>query len=180
MSNHNVIPRTKVLLLAMFLVGGICFSQAPAQSSAPTTAPSAMSQASVNATKPAAAAPRYFVPSQPRRAQMYYQGVWGIDSLRVKRMESGELVRFTWRVLDPAKAQALSDKKAEPSLIDPQAGVKLVVPAMENVGILRQTNTPEAGKSYWVAFSNVGRRVKPGDRVIVVIGQFKAEGLVVE
>jgi hypothetical protein len=31
-----------------------------------------------------------------------------------------------------------------------------------------------------MAFSNVGRRVKRGDRVNVVIGNFRAEGLVVE
>jgi hypothetical protein len=51
---------------------------------------------------------------------------------------------------------------------------------MEKVGQLRQSSTPEAGKSYWMAFSNRGRPVKRGDRVIVMIGRFKAEGLVVE
>ncbi len=68
----------------------------------------------------------------------------------------------------------------EPSLIDPQAGVKLVVPALEQVGQLRQSAPPEAGKVYWMAFSNKGRRVKRGDRVNVVIGRFHADGLVVE
>ena len=33
---------------------------------------------------------------------------------------------------------------------------------------------------YWMAFSNKGGFVKPGHRVDVVIGQFKAEGLVVQ
>lgn len=37
-----------------------------------------------------------------------------------------------------------------------------------------------AGKSYWMAFSNPRRAVKPGDRVTVVTGRFRAEGLVVE
>jgi len=111
---------------------------------------------------------------------MYYQGAWGVDSLRVKYTESGEMIRFNYRVVDPAKAAALSDKKAEPSLIDPQAGVKLVVPEMEKVGKLRQSSTPIAGQSYWMAFSNVGRRVRPGDHVIVEIGHFHADGLVVE
>jgi hypothetical protein len=31
-----------------------------------------------------------------------------------------------------------------------------------------------------MAFSNSGRRVKKGDRVDVVIGQFRATGLIVE
>ncbi len=116
----------------------------------------------------------------PMRAQMFYEGVWGIDALKVKYTESGEMIRFSWRVLDPGKAALLNDKKAEPSLIDPQAGVKLVVPEMEKVGKLRQSSTPVAGMSYWMAFSNSGRRVKRGDRVIIMIGQFRADGLVVE
>jgi hypothetical protein len=51
---------------------------------------------------------------------------------------------------------------------------------MQNVGQLRQSSTPEAGKTYWMAFSNSGRIVKPGHRVIVQIGPFQAEGLVVQ
>jgi hypothetical protein len=95
-------------------------------------------------------------------------------------VESGELIRFSYHVLDADKAKELNDKKVEPSLISPQAGVRLVIPSLEKVGQLRQVSTPEAGRSYWMAFSNPGRTVKPGDRVNVVIGQFHAEGLVVE
>jgi hypothetical protein len=111
---------------------------------------------------------------------MYYQAVWGVDSFKIKYTESGEMIRFTWRVVDPVKAAQLNDKKAEPFLYDPQARVKLVVPQMEKVGQLRQSSTPIAGKSYWMAFSNSGRRVRPGDRVSIEIGQFRAINLVVE
>jgi hypothetical protein len=106
--------------------------------------------------------------------------VWGVDSLAVKWGESGEVIRFTYRVLDADKAKVLNDKKFEPSLVDPQAGVKLVVPALENVGQLRQSAPPEEGKSYWMVFSNKGRLVKRGDHVNVVIGTFHADGLVVD
>ena len=111
---------------------------------------------------------------------MYYQGVWGIDELKVKYTESGEMVRFTYRVLDPEKAKGLNDKKVEPSLVDEKAHVKLVVPMMDKVGKLRQTSSPEPGKTYWVLFSNKGRYVKRGDQVDVVIGNFHANGLVVD
>ena len=116
----------------------------------------------------------------PKQALRYYEGVWGVDSLTVKYTESGEIIRFSYRVLEPEKAAALNDKKSEPSLIDPQAGVQLVIPEMEKVGKLRQSSTPIAGKQYWMAFSNSGRRVRPGDRVDIVIGSFHANGLVVE
>jgi hypothetical protein len=51
---------------------------------------------------------------------------------------------------------------------------------MEKIGQLRQSSTPEAGKSYWMAFSNKGGLVKRGDHVNLVIGPFRAEGLVVD
>ena len=114
------------------------------------------------------------------RAGKYYPLVWGVDSLSVKLAESGELVRFSYRVVDPARAAALNDRNAEPSLVDPRAGVRLVVPAMEKIGKLRQTGAPAAGKAYWMAFSNKGRPVKKGDRVDVFIGPFRAQGLVVD
>ena len=115
-----------------------------------------------------------------RHATMYYESVWGVDSLRVKLAESGELVRFDYRVLDPEKAAALNDKKAEPELYDAEAAVKLEIPQMEKVGKLRQSSTPKAGMTYWMAFSNPTRVVKRGHRVDVVIGSFRASNLVVE
>ena len=89
------------------------------------------------------------------------------------------MIRFSYRVTDAQKAKALNDKKSSPFLLDEQAHVKLVVPTLEKVGELRQSATPEAGKVYWMVFSNKGRFVKTGDRVSVVIGKFRADGLVV-
>jgi hypothetical protein len=162
-----------VKLLAVLLASSLFAVLAAGQTQAPAgqTTPAAPTKA---------ATPVRYVPSLSRRAQMYYEGIWGVDELRVKRAESGELIKFTWRVLDPDKAKRLNDKRLSPVLIDQQAGVKLIVPNMEKVGQLRQSGTPEAGKSYWMAFSNTGRPVKRGDRVSIVIGDFKAEGLVVE
>ena len=134
-----------------------------------------------SADKPGAAAPSRYLPNRfAGRAGAYYKYVWGIEAPSVKLTESGELVRFSWRVVDPERAALLNDKNLAPSLIDPQARVSLVVPSMEKIGQLRQSQTPEAGKSYWIAFSNKGRLVKRGDRVNVVIGTFKAEGLAVD
>jgi hypothetical protein len=156
-----------MLLLAGVLAGSICASQAGAQSATPAGQPAAPS--------------RYAQPDYlPLRAKMYYQGAWGVDSFRVKYTESGEIIRFSYRVVDPEKAAALNDKKSEPTLIDPRAGVSLVVPEVSNVGKMRQTSTPKAGMTYWMAFSNSGRPVKRGDRVDVVIGKFRVTGLEVE
>jgi hypothetical protein len=111
---------------------------------------------------------------------MYYGSVWGVDSLSVKAVESGELIRFTYRVTDPRKATVFNNKKIDAFLDFPEGSVRLVIPTMEKVGQLRQYNNPDAGKSYWMAFSNPRLTVKRGDRVNIVIGQFHADGLIVE
>ena len=165
--------KPKSMLLIVVFASGILVTQLGAQSPAPAGTPAP--------AQPTAGAPHRPQPNRvPGRAVAYYGLVWGVESLSVKWAESGEMIRFSYRVIDAEKAKALNDKKAEPSLIDPQAGVQLVVPSLEQVGQLRQSSTPEAGKSYWMAFSNKGRLVKRGDRVDVVIGQFHAKGLLVE
>jgi hypothetical protein len=114
------------------------------------------------------------------RAEMYYVGAWGVSDLHVKVAESGELIRFNYRIVDPAKAAALNDKKVDPELFDMQAGIKLSVPQMEKVGKLRQESTPKAGLSYWMAFANPTLAVRRGHRVNIVIGSFRATNLLVE
>jgi hypothetical protein len=114
------------------------------------------------------------------RARDFYQLNWGVDLLSVKAVESGQMIRFSYRVLDPSKAAALNDKKVDPKLVDQQARVSLIIPSMENVGQLRQSTTPEPGKSYWMVFSNKGAVVKKGDLVRIEIGKFHADGLEVE
>jgi len=113
-------------------------------------------------------------------AKNFYELVWGIDMLKVKSVESGQMIRFSYQVLDGGKAAQLNDKKATPYLVDDKASVRLVVPTMEKVGQLRQSSTPEAGRSYWMVFSNKGKVVKPGDSVSILIGKFRADGLFVE
>lgn len=167
---------TVVMLLAGILAGGIMVSTAPAQS------PPDQKKASASPGEPLASGTvsPYHADRFAARASKYYSLLWGVDSLSVKAVESGELIRFSYRILDPTKAAVLNEKKNEPALIDPEKQVRLIIPTLEKVGQLRQSNVPEAGRSYWMAFSNPGRPVKRGDRVNIVIGQFHADGLVVE
>jgi hypothetical protein len=164
-------------LLPMLLLGML--AGWPALAAADTQQPAKSASAP---GKPAALAPSANnLPNRfAGRAGVYYKIVWGIDSLRVRWTESGEVIRFSWRVLDAELAKVLNDKKVEPSLVDPQRGVGLVVPTMEKIGQLRQSAPPEVGRSYWMAFSNKGRLVKRGDRVNIAVGPFRAEGLVVD
>ncbi len=105
---------------------------------------------------------------------------WGIDDLHVRSTASGSVIRFSYRVVDAERAKILNDKKAKPYLIVQKTRVKLEVPTTEKVGQLRQTAAPENGREYWMVFGNVGRTAKAGDHVDVVIGEFRANELVVE
>ena len=167
MNLRNVTPFSAALAIFSALP---LMAQAPAQ---PAT------QAPVAKTDPAA--PSIYQPSHfPKRERSYYQLVWGVDSLNVKAVESGELIKFSYRVLDADKAKSLNDKSLEPAMYVPALHAKLVIPSLEKVGQLRQASTPEPGRIYWMAFSNPGAVVKKGDHVSIVIGQFHIDGLVVE
>jgi hypothetical protein len=146
----------------------------PGQSTPPAATPATANPA------PASAATAHEPSHFPKREQAYYQLFFGVDSIAAKAVESGELIKFSYRVLDAEKARPLNEKTNEPVMFDPAIRAKLIIPSLEKVGQLRQSSTPEAGKSYWMAFSNPGRVVKRGDRVSVTIGQFHIEGLVVE
>jgi len=159
--------RIESFVAAGVLAGGIVFAASPAAGSM---------EPEIGATHARPPARAHLVES----ARKFYQQVWGVDILGVKPVSSGTLLRFSYRVVDAEKARTLNDKKATPLLIDQKTGASLVVPTMEKVGQLRQSSTPENGREYWMLFSNKGNLVKPGGRVDVVIGNFRASGLVVE
>ena len=149
----------------------------------PAAKPASAATGWATRTAPAAAAPT--TPTRqpvsiPDTGELYYARVFGVDHLRVRSLSSGFTLEFRYRVVDPEKAKVLSDKKAKPVMIDPKWGNRLSIPTLENIGDLRQSQSPEAGKQYWMMFHNAGRLVKPGQRVDVVIGSFHAEGLTVE
>src|SRR5258708_10583793 len=124
MIDRNVISKTKLMLLAGVLASGILVLRAGAQSPAPsgTTAQAAQPSAA------AGAAYRNQPAKMANRARAYYGLVWGVESLRVKAVESGEIIRFSYQVIDSDRAKTLNDKNLEPALIDPGKRVKLVDP----------------------------------------------------
>ena len=114
------------------------------------------------------------------KAKKYYVGAWGVDMMKASYASSGNLIRFSYRVSDAELAKPLGSKEAQPVLIGLRSHAVLQIPVMDKVGPLRQSTSPKAGQEYWMMFSNKGNLVRPGDRVNVIIGQFHADGLVVE
>jgi hypothetical protein len=140
--------------------------------------------AAASPTKPASGATRKTSPYRPikltQKAKNYYAAAWGVDRLRVIYTASGNLIRFSYRVTDPELAGPLGDKKATPYMLGIRSRALLQIPVMDKVGQLRQTGAPQAGQEYWMVFSNKGNLVRRGDRVNVMIGTFRADGLMVE
>ena len=173
MTRKTILNRSRLatgMLLVEFLAVNIFGLLAASQTVAPSGNPAATSTPYRNQPDRIA-----------KREAAYYEALWGIADPSIKAVESGVILRFSYRGLDLEKAKPLNDKKLNPLLVSPEKRVQLVVPSMEKVGQLRQaTHEIEAGKSYWMAFSNSGRLVKPGDRGDIVIGSFHARALLVE
>jgi hypothetical protein len=152
----------------------------PARTTA-VAALAALSAATLAAAAPLTNKQSPYMPSrQTGHAMEYYAAYGGVDELHVQLTASGNLIRFSYRVLDPAAAKALVDNKATPYLFAPRTRALLQVPVMDQIGPLRQTGEAEVGKAYWMVFSNKGKFVKPGDRVNVIVGTYHIDGLMVE
>jgi hypothetical protein len=183
----QTMTRRTLLGLSGFAAGCLLASTALAEAGtaqpAPATPPGARTARAAPATEAAASRKSSPYSSSAKltpKAEAFYSAAWGLDKLRVSSTSSGNLIRFSYRVSDPNRAQVLSDKKLTPYLLGQKSRALLQVPVMDKVGQLRQATALQAGQEYWMVFSNKGNLIKPGDRVDVIIGSFHANGLVVE
>jgi len=112
--------------------------------------------------------------------QASIEAKWGIQVLGIRSAAGGTMLDFRYRVLDAEKSVPLFDRKTKPYLIDQTNGARLLVPTAPKLGALRQTpKNPAPNKNYFILFANPGV-VQPGNKVTVVVGDFKVENLIVE
>jgi hypothetical protein len=175
-TTHSSAPLAAGLVLVPVLSLGLAGSSAHAVE---TTALAQLAPAPVAAVPAVSAVDQEAHEWHARRAE-YVRRTWGVDVDSVRAVSSGFMLEFRYTVVDPHKAEALQIKTVKPFVIDESTSVRLSVPAMENVGELRQTAAPEAGRSYYIIFGNPGHLVKRGGHVTVVIGEFRVSGLVVQ
>ena len=105
---------------------------------------------------------------------------WGIEITSLRMTAHNHMVDFRFRVLDAKKADSLFERQTKPYLVDQKTGKVLAVPNTAKVGPLRNSNKPKEGRIYWMFFGNHTGLVQAGNKVTVVIGEFKVENLVVE
>jgi hypothetical protein len=105
---------------------------------------------------------------------------WGVKILTVRSTAEGYMLDFRYRVTDAEKSMSLLSRDVTVYLIDQKTGSKLPV-VRSRFGPMRQTALkPTENRVYAVVFSNSSRSVKKGDKVTVVIGDFRAENLPVQ
>jgi hypothetical protein len=102
---------------------------------------------------------------------------WGIELLAMRSTAAGHMVDFRYKVLDVEKAAPLFKRQTKPYLIHQESGKALAVPNTAKLGSLRNSNTPQAGRTYWMFFGNHHGLVQKGDKVTVAIGDFRATDL---
>ena len=100
----------------------------------------------------------------------------GIQILSLRLTSADSLLGLRFRVVDAEKAAPLFDRD-RPHMIHEASGVKLraIAPATDVAAAPR----PERDGCYAILFGNVSRKVKHGDRVTVLVGDFRLKDLVV-
>ena len=105
---------------------------------------------------------------------------WGIEVVAVRTAAAGNMLDFRYKVLDSTKAATLFKRGNKPYLIHLASGKVLSVPVTAKIGPLRSSNKPQQGRTYWMFFGNRTKLVHKGDKVTVVIGEFRVENLTVQ
>jgi len=103
------------------------------------------------------------------------KSLWGVELMPLRRVAAGHMLDFRYRVLDSTKAAPLFVRQTKPRLLHKASGKVLAVPETAKLGPLRNSDTPQAGRIYWMFFGNPGGLVQSGDQVSVVIGDFRAD-----
>lgn len=117
---------------------------------------------------------------QSRNADEEVREQWGIEITGLSMSAGGHMIDFRYRVLDAKKAEPLFAREHKAYLIDEASKKVLSVPTTAKVGPLRTTGDVKEGRIYWMFFGNIPGLVKSGSKVTVVIGDFRAENLVVQ
>ena len=104
---------------------------------------------------------------------------WGVEPVALRLIGGDHFIDFRYRVLDPDKAVVLLKRNNKPYLIDEATGKVHTVP-MTKLGPMRASAVkPKADRNYTVIFGNSQKIIKRGSKVTVVIGDFRAEHLIV-
>lgn len=139
--------------------------------------------ASAFAAEPASLAPTAAVPATASTAAPRAIDSFGVELVSVGLSSAGYMIDVRYRVLNAAKAQVLAERKVSPTLINDATGHRYYVPNVPKIGPLRQSATAKqpvlAGRVYFMLFANPDRRLRPGEKVSLHVGDAVIQDIVV-
>ena len=188
-TSHNIklLVAVSTLLLAATLGQTVIAAEhkvtVSTEAAAPTTAAAGQKVKGPDPEWRPPTAPRvtFKSPVDPEQAKVLAKE-WGVKLINLNVSAAGYMLDFRFHVLDAEKALPLFDHRIKPYVIVERSNAKLPVPMAAKVGAFRTTNRGKnikADKTYYMLFGNPDSHVKPGEKVTVVIGDFRAEHLVV-
>lgn len=105
---------------------------------------------------------------------------WGMQVKGIRLTAADYMLDFRYHVTDSEKASSILSRQEKATLIHQESGTVMQVPRTR-LGAMRQTSVkPAVGRDYLIFFANRNGLIKTGDKVTVIIGNFKIKDLVVE
>ncbi len=106
---------------------------------------------------------------------------WGVEVLSLRTTSAGYFLDLRYRVLDADKAQSLTDVKKDAYVLDPLTQVRQEVADTPTAGKLRERGRrliPD--RVYSIVFANPGKRIVPGMKVTLVVGDLRLDNVEVQ
>jgi hypothetical protein len=106
----------------------------------------------------------------------------GVEIQSLQMTAGGYMMDFRFRVLDVEKAKIFFDHRVKPYLHVEKSNAKLPVPMASKVGAFRSTDRGKnikPNKNYYIVFGNPDAHVKRGEKVTMVVGDLRIEGMTV-
>ena len=90
------------------------------------------------------------------------------------------MIDFRFRVLDAEKAEPILNRKNDPYLVDQASGATFAVPSPPKLGQMRSSGNVKEGNLCIIMFANPAKYVKSGNKVTIVVGDFRVKDVVVQ
>lgn len=106
---------------------------------------------------------------------------WGVEILSLRSTAAGYFLDLRYRVLDADKAQSLADAKKEAYVLEPLTQARQNVADTPTAGQLRERGRkliPD--RVYSIVFANPGKRITPGKKVTLVVGDLRLDNVEVQ
>lgn len=106
---------------------------------------------------------------------------WGVRITRLTLIAASGLVDLRYQVTDPEKASKVLDPEQSVYLLDEGNGKSVTTAQFPKLGNLRsQDGEPEAGREYFMGFSNPDGMFEAGDHVTLAVGSHRLEHVPVQ